>query len=531
MRDERCAFFESACKNRARLRALLFSWLLAANLVAEPNGENRSPLPTESFVDIEGVTHDFDFEYRRFRSDDRYTPQYERAVLQDIVILAGGTLQYWLSWRSNSKDWDGPSFEDRMLLRGIRFDNNTFTTNQLLHPAAGLGYYVFPRANGVGMPMAILYTQFGSIIWEYGLEWRELVSFNDLVFTPVAGIAGGEFTFHLGDYLNTAPPGSIGAAIGQAIFGLPVTLQTWFDGRRVQEGMPRDNLGLSTAYWHRFEVAYQAVDNRDENGHHTWLHGAAAAATLVSVPGFLRPGRFDVLFADGNFSEARGRLLFDEQRLADSEVWVSACLVGYYAQDFVVRAAGLHGGAAMIGIGTAFGYLDRTIVDDQDQVGVAHFVGPNFGVWLKSNGLAFSLTGDVHGDFAAIHSLALERLRAENQDTTLRSVFDNDYQFSLGVSGRARATLSYGPLVFGSSVHYGTYTSVDGYDRREDEVTLDTQGSDAIGRYALGLALEPRGGPLSLSLNRESYWHRSRLNEFSETRRHSRLFGSLGLVF
>jgi hypothetical protein len=344
-------------------------------------------------------------------------------------------------------------------------------------------------------------------------------------------VAGGELTFHLGDYLNTAPAGSTGAAIGQAIFGFPVRLQGWLDGQRFHHGMPRDNLGLSSAYWHRFAVTYHLADNTARAAHDTVLHGVSAEAKLVSMPGFLRPGTFDVFFADGNFTEGRARLLFGPRGLEDSEVWANATLAGYYAQSFTATSGGKRGIAGMLGVGTALSYLDRVIVGDEDQVGAAHFVGSNYGLWLACGGTTFALTGDVHGDFAAIRSLPLERLRAENEGATLRSVFEHDYQYSLGISTRTRAELRHGAFVLDAAGHYGSYRSVDGYDRREEFVTLDTQGKDVIAGYALGFALEPLESPLRLGVDREIYWHRSTLNELSDTRKHTRLMASLGIVF
>ena len=118
----------------------------------------------------------------------RYSPSYARAVLEVAGVLSLGVAQYWSNSKGNSEDWDFPRWSDRFSSHGVRFDNNTNVTNNVLHPLAGSAYYGLSRANSLSVPAAAAFTFAGSAIWEGTLEWREKVSINDMVATTFGGV-------------------------------------------------------------------------------------------------------------------------------------------------------------------------------------------------------------------------------------------------------------------------------------------------------------------------------------------------------
>src|SRR5262245_37659357 len=119
----------------------------------------------------------------------RYPPAYARAALEVAGVLSIGVAQYWSNADTNARDWDFPRWSDRRSGAGVRFDNNTHVTNNVLHPLAGSAYYGLSRANGLSVTASTLYALAGSSIWEGLLEWREKVSINDMVATTFGGIA------------------------------------------------------------------------------------------------------------------------------------------------------------------------------------------------------------------------------------------------------------------------------------------------------------------------------------------------------
>jgi len=225
-------------------------------------------------LSIEGHYLDGD-EWVPFRStfaarSDRYEPDYLRSTTWMAVLVAAGTTWYWAKADLNALDWDMPSLHDRLTFEAVRFDNNRWTTNNLLHPISGAGYYGMSRVSGLDVIGASLFAIVGSTIWEYAIEFREKVSVNDMVFTPVGGIPIGEFLFQLGEYLNSAPGGGSAAHhVAAMTLGLPRWLHDSIDPPDRQPPLvSRDALGLSSTFWHRFNGTMRVE-----------RHGAGATAS------------------------------------------------------------------------------------------------------------------------------------------------------------------------------------------------------------------------------------------------------------
>ncbi|HVZ35813.1 MAG TPA: DUF3943 domain-containing protein, partial [Polyangiaceae bacterium] len=238
------------------VRALAIACTLASPVLAADTGASEPKpalVPHELAVPAE-PRHSV--ERDRQLGPGRYPPSYARAVLEVAGLLGLGVAQYWSNSNSNSRDWDFPRWSDRLSSSGIRFDNNTHVTNNVLHPLAGAAYYGFSRSNGLSVPAASLFTFAGSAIWEGTLEWREKVSINDMVATTAGGISGGEFFVQLASYLNSSPTETnLAQDVAKVTLGFPVWVHEELDSRPRDPRPARDNLGFSSEYTHRFGAA------------------------------------------------------------------------------------------------------------------------------------------------------------------------------------------------------------------------------------------------------------------------------------
>ena len=80
--------------------------------------------------------------------------------------------------------------------KGPVWDNDNISTNLFWHPYTGGLYFNAARANGMNFWQSIPYAFAGSLMWEYFGE-AELPSINDIIATPIGGIAFGEITHRL----------------------------------------------------------------------------------------------------------------------------------------------------------------------------------------------------------------------------------------------------------------------------------------------------------------------------------------------
>ncbi|HVZ33092.1 MAG TPA: DUF3943 domain-containing protein, partial [Polyangiaceae bacterium] len=457
----------------------------------------------------------------------RYPPHYARTALETIGLLALGTIQYWMAAAENKRDWDFPRWDQRLSGTNIRFDNNTHATNNLLHPLAGGAYYGFARSNGLSVGEAALTAQIAAAIWEFGLEWREKASINDLITTTAAGTAVGEFWVQLASYLNSAPSqGGWARELAAATLGFPVWFHDRLDGREPDPRAPPDNLGLSAAYRHRFTLDLQNSWLDDTYEQHQQLVSVRTSAELSSLSGFLEARSLSTLFAEGNFSEASLDLGFGASGLESVDIGFDAVLAGYYRQW---AEPGLSGFLA--GLGTGLRFVNRDTIQPGDQYALAHFAGPSLAFFWKAACCVVSLASRLYGDFAAIHSLAWPAVHRADPGDVFKSTLERGYQYNLGASSHSYAALRLYALVFEAQYELGAYRSIEGLDREQEQITNDLPGTEKLDERRFFAALEPPGTPLRFYAGLERLLHDSKLGTDKASRLERRFVAGAGVVF
>lgn len=81
---------------------------------------------------------------------------------------------------------------------GFKWDNDKLGTNMFLHPYNGSLYYNAARSNGFNFWQSSLFAVGGSAMWEMFMEC-EYPSTNDIIATPIGGVAIGEVCFRASD--------------------------------------------------------------------------------------------------------------------------------------------------------------------------------------------------------------------------------------------------------------------------------------------------------------------------------------------
>jgi len=433
-----------------------------------------------AFLDRSGHWRSFDDSYRDWFAPERRPAHYMRAAGEAVLLVGLGTAYYWVDPLANAADWDFPTFGAKLRFEAVRFDNNLHATNHVLHPLAGAAVYGFSRVNGLEPWESFGYALASSLVWEYGLEFREQVSINDLVFTPIGGVAVGEFMVQLGDYLNSAPGGGAwGNKIAASTLGLPRNMHDAFDEPSPPTELPADELGFSSAYWHRFLIGYRVSSLGNDRERTDSAHGSRVEAEIVAMPGFQRPGTFSKAFAGGNFSEMRWTMDFGGRGLADADLFFLSSIAGAYRQDFA--APGLSGDAEIVALSTGLRFSDRRLMGRFDRFGIAHVLGPRLGAWLGSGRFLARVDSSAHFDFAGIHPIAFEEWSRDHVQQGLKSVLSRQgYQYALGFSVRLSTRIEFAGLRLGTRASYGRYDSVEGLDREQDQVTRDVPTRDEV---------------------------------------------------
>lgn len=412
----------------------------------------------------------------------RREPHYLRAGLEQLIVLAAGTTYYWVRPEPNKADWDYSSLGDRMANLEVTFDTNLHVTNSLLHPIAGGLYYGFARVNGLSIPAAFAYSAATSAAFEFLLEIYEKPSINDLILTPTGGMTMGEFFLHLGEYASSAPGGGKwGHKAASWVLGMPQHLHMGEPFSAGKLEMPADSLGFSSFYTHRFATLLGVARSTSEDGRIGDSLDLRLEGELAAVPGLLRPGRFGFTFSDGNFTETRMHFARGHGTGLSVDVFFDANLAGLYRQNVGVVDGVRRGSAMMLAVDSSLKFSERRLGNRYDAYAVANLIGPAFKLWAVYGDLVATLDGATQPDFASIYSIAFSQWATQFGTEGTKSVLQKEaYYYAYGWSGRLRGTVAYRGVELGSRAFFGTYGSIDRWDRFQENVTRDPHLTDQV---------------------------------------------------
>lgn len=511
-----------------------FVTFAASSAHAEEPGLALGEVRAGSFIGFDGTKLELDPIYKaHFKKGD---PQHLRNLAWQAGILGIGVTWYWLNATANSTDWefDSGNFAERFTLDAIRFDNNSFNINHLAHPTAGGGYYLAARVHNYGVGMSSLISFGSSLVWEAGLEWRERISINDMIFTPGAGIAMGEAYYRLSHYLNSAPDGGTWAhkALAWAI-GWPVAVNRWIDGiEPVGDGV-EDDLGFSGAYTHRFRIAAQsAQEEGDFRGDAGFLSGFRLEFDINAVPGFQRPGTLAMMFYDGNFTSFDGSFFWSADGIAIADLLFESVVVGYYQQDYKGPVEAVSGSAGRVAMAFAFENYQRYLPEPQDRRALLHLPGLQIKVWYALSGWIFDTELALNPDFASIESIAFPYWKAQNPRESERSILElQGYYLGWGATTRLESTLRKGGFSLKGRLRLSYVSGIEGMDRLREEVTEQSNLEDTIIESYVALGYTHRPSLVSARAEMRRFDRAGRLGGEVRDRQWTHISGSLGIEF
>jgi hypothetical protein len=464
---------------RALLLLLTSSLLLMSTARAQPAAPQRATscaeLDADCYVDGARAARSARAAYRALHAPRE--AHHLRAIAEDFTFLAVGTTWYWLAREKNLVDWDRPSAKARFTLDVIRFDNNEFPINFTLHPWSGAAYYTAARTNGVSFAGSAGYALAATLAWEYGIEFREKVSLNDLIFTPLPGVALGEFASRLALYVNRPARRASALQRGAGIvFGPLQAFADAFDAGPVATGGPADRLGYSADVFHHFELrlgtALQVTPGSEQ-----WLFEFAADGAFVAIPSYGRPGRFRAFVHDADFTRF---WLAHVQGGGDREFdnYADVSLLGVYEQDI---DPGQRGGSVFLGTTLGYRYRRSLFSDFRDEVSATHLPGFACDGLLVAPGVGLHFSYRLHPDFAGVHSLAYETWQTANPDAQGKTTLENHgYLYAFGVTSLVELALELRGLRVGARSWFAFYDSKEGLDRQQEELTADPKGSERV---------------------------------------------------
>jgi hypothetical protein len=325
---------------------------------------------------------------------------------------------------------------------GIRLDANPFRTNFGAHPVSGAIYYQLARSNRLSAAESALWSVAGSTVWE-AVEYTEPASLNDLIVTPIAGVALGAPLFELAAHLDRGPRSTAGEVLAW-ILALPKKAHDAIDGARPARGDPGDALEASSGA--SAGAARLAGDWRGEVRAYT-------AFRLVRDPGWGAPGEGTRVLRDAAVTSLALEVALASSGIADLSFGSSMLFVAAHSRDLAEEGGELRGRETLAGAGVGFavrmhdwglGTLDRLSVAELPALAAE-------GRWFAGG---FRLSGRISAapSFGGVYALALLRdpSAVPPEDVpTVQSAFD--YHFAVGAALVPGVEVQYRRFALGAS--------------------------------------------------------------------------------
>jgi len=416
-------------------------------------------------------------------SEKETRPQknYVRA-LEELVAFNGllGIPWYWenkdYSERNWQIRWDWSSWKRKAItFDAVRMDGDDFKTNAVHHTfVAGMTDYVIGRANHLTIPEAFLMGTLASVAWEYLVEFDQPPSLNDMITTPLSGIALGEVFHRMGQYFLRGSDQPVNWLLGSTIGALQ-TFHARADNLQQPRSAETGDLGFALDPWHRFEtsagIAQAWIDGRTEARMQLGLD-----TEIVTIPSWEREGKTSAWVSEQNFTSMTSRLAFHEGGIQELFLRARATIGGHYHQDLRGRRNALFGHAMYSGAIASFEFSRQHLFSFYDSLGIVGIFGATSDLTLHAGSFRMRAVLDASPDFGMITALAgpayLESLGRDALTKNTLQAFG--YYYALGVSVAPSLVLEYAPLSLSLDARFDTFRSIQGFDRRQDELTDDS---------------------------------------------------------
>lgn len=486
-----------------------------------------------------------------------------RALLEGFTHLIYATSSYWIRQDVMKEDWEYQfTWKDQrrryLFIDGMRFDSNTFEFNWT-HAWAGAIYYNFGRSNHMSPVGSFLYSLAMSTTWEFLVEFREVVSINDMIFTPVGGFSIGECFFQLGRFFRSQK-GTLFNRIGRFVSNPILTLSDWLDHKKYKN---RNQYAITEDFWHdcnfnlgpRFDVMQTNTTNP---------YGKIGMETqLILIPEYGFTEEVSRGVKKTLFTEFDLDLTIGQKGIYEMDAFCKAVFFGHFQQH--IHSATLPdktgdettetltndrvGYSFFLGGGTAYSLVTQNpekvsiTKDDQneaqykyliDRLSIVHLFGPTFDYSLFQKDFTLRFTADAYLDFSLTRSHAYQRYADLHTIGQTKSTLKNHgYYYGLGFSLYSTLQMDYANLQLKGKIKYHWADSVENLDRFQkdmpDENDFDLQ--DQRFYYNIGVGYRIPRTDLQAVVGFEQIDYRGTIEDFSQHHREHRYYLQFKYMF
>ena len=448
-----------------------------------------------------------------------------RALLESVATTGLMAAHYWARYGLWAEDWQyGFNWNDQrtrwFTLKAQKLDSNSFMTNTV-HVLHGAVFYNLARSNGLTAGESFLFSLGSSLIWEYLVEYKEIVAINDNVFTAFAGPAAGEPLHHLADSLQRQP-GKLGRVLGVVVNPI-LALNRWLDRRQGRSlHKPRFPFRFRSRLVLTQVNGKGDIEDRPFQRFHIGLR-----TRLTSLPRRDRPGVSCGGVSGTLMSRIRAAIDLGVDAIDEVRLETTAAYWGFYLERLTAKErSAARGLRFFISGGSSFEfYRKRSLApydtlssgsstnerfditpptEFSDKMAILNVFGPILEgeLFAPQFNLRIGLEGFLH--FSQVNAFALPVYSMAYSQGILKTTLGKyGYYYGTGITLAAGLRASFKQLTFDGELRYHDVGSIDGLDRFQEWVTDDVHLHDRRRRIGLSLGYRIQGSPVILTLGYE----------------------------
>jgi hypothetical protein len=321
-------------------------------------------------------------------------------------------------------------------------------------------------------------------MWEYVIEFNEKVSINDMIVTPLSGLALGEFFNKLALDLSSAPETPLTWTLGLSVHS-----------HRKVDGLapPRRKLWRERAFGYGFGVV-ESADHRTLG-----THVVGFAGRFASLPGYAASGAGGRWFHDADVASFDLELDLSA-RGPGVDIFSETLLVGYHARD-LAGALRPRGVSAIGALAVSYHFRNSEGFGFDDRQGLLLFPGLVSETGFRRGAFSFDLALGAYPSFGGMSAPSYSAWREQHPEGRTKTVLQREgYVFGWGLRTRAEASIGAGPLALRGEIDYGRLSSIQGLDRSQERVVHDQQVTEAALEYGASLWATDLPGELEFGL-------------------------------
>jgi hypothetical protein len=428
-----------------------------------------------------------------------------RASLESAVLLGVGAAQYWADGSTNSRDWDytwsRETWKDKLItFEAVRFDDNSVFLNTGHAASSGL-FYLLGRGAGLPVGSSFLLATAGSLAWEYGVEFKEVVSINDVILGSVGGLAVMEPVHQIGELLNRSRQTWGKWTLG-TIFGFAGKLN-----RALYDDLPQphadsfDRFGFADDVEHRFAADLGGGRIEAEgSGDAVSVWGAEVAAEICSLRRDSAAGPTVERVTGAPLTSVALGVLQGPDGTHELRLVTAVTVAGVHRRGAISG----WGTSVLAGLGTGFEYTSGPSAGggETDRLVIVNVAGPVVELVASRDRAALRAGASLYADFAEAAAYAFPAYRAAEPGAAVRSVLDlHGYYHAWGATAAAHLELRLGRWEVGVEGRWHWLDGIDSRDRYRDWPGDGLELRDEASRFRARLAFLLPGDGLALSLS------------------------------